>query len=407
MDRIDLARRERALRTAALTMPPRRRLLTIAHSYAVALNRRLAHELARVGVDRWSVTAVAPRFLHGDLRAIRFEPHPDDGNIRLEVLPFHLSRRIHLAWYGRGFAPILREPWDLVHCWEEPYVVAGFQVARRTARACTLVYATHQNISKRYPPPFNWFEQYALARCAGWTSCGQTATSVLRARGYDAVPHRAIPLGVDLEHFRPDAARRQEIRRRLAWSEAGAPVVGYLGRFNQVKGVDRLMRILDATRSPWRALFVGGGPLEPALRAWGARWSDRVRVATEVPHDDVPMYLNAMDLLCAPSQTTAHWREQQGRMLVEAFACGVPVVGSDSGEIPVIVGNAGRVVSEDDERAWVDAVTQLVADPPLRQAFVERGLARARAFSWPNVAREHLQFFDELVERRALEHATP
>ncbi len=74
----------------------------------------------------------------------------------------------------------------------------------------------------------------------------------------------------------------------------------------------------------------------------------RVRVLTGVAHDDVPEHLNAMDLLCAPSQTTTRWREQFGRMLIEAMACGVPVVASRSGEIPHVVGDAGLVVDEAD-----------------------------------------------------------
>ena len=51
-----------------------------------------------------------------------------------------------------------------------------------------------------------------------------------------------------------------------------------------------------------------------------------------------------MDVMCAPSQTTPKWREQFGRMLIEAFASGVPVVGSDSGEIPFVIDEAGVLV---------------------------------------------------------------
>jgi glycosyltransferase involved in cell wall biosynthesis len=61
----------------------------------------------------------------------------------------------------------------------------------------------------------------------------------------------------------------------------------------------------------------------------------------KVAHDEVPAYLNAMDLLCAPSLTTPSWREQLGRMVVEALACGVPVISSDSGELPFVVADAG------------------------------------------------------------------
>jgi glycosyltransferase involved in cell wall biosynthesis len=125
-----------------------------------------------------------------------------------------------------------------------------------------------------------------------------------------------------------------------------------------------------------------------------------VHVQTGVPHDDVPAWLSAMDVLSAPSWTTKRWREQFGRMLVEAMACGVTVVASNSGEMPFVVGDAGVIVTEGDDAAWANAIERLVADPGERRALAARGLARARArYAWPLVARQHLAFFDEVLER--------
>ena len=101
-----------------------------------------------------------------------------------------------------------------------------------------------------------------------------------------------------------------------------------------------------------------------------------------------------MDLLAAPSQTTARWKEQLGRMLLEAMASGVPVVASDSGEIPHVVADAGQVVPEADEPAWTAALAELLASPDRRRDLSARSLARARAvYAWPVVARQFLDFF--------------
>src|SRR6266852_527251 len=140
-----------------------RRLISIAHSYAVALNRRLVHEMACVSAGAWDVTAVAPSFFHGDLRPIPLETLPGES-CRLVPMPAYLTNRIHWMLYGRRLRSVLREPWDVVHCWEEPYVLSGGQVAWWTPRRAALVYATFQNIPKQYPPPFQWIERYALAR---------------------------------------------------------------------------------------------------------------------------------------------------------------------------------------------------------------------------------------------------
>ena len=187
-------------------------------------------------------------------------------------------------------------------------------------------------------------------------------------------------------------------RASQGWMDGDPPVVGYLGRFVPEKGIGTLMRALDACTQPWRALFVGGGPMEAEVRAWAARHGGRVRIATGVAHDAVPGYLNAMDLLCAPSRTTRRWHEQLGRMLTEAMACGVPVVGSDSGEIPFVVADAGLIVPEDDVAAWTREIDALLAAPSRRAVLATRGRARAEAeFALDVVARQHLDFFDELI----------
>jgi glycosyltransferase involved in cell wall biosynthesis len=377
-------------------MPAIRRLLTVGHSYVVALNRRLADEMARAG-GGWEVVAVAPRFMPGDLRPIPFEPNAD--GCRTEPVPVHLAARVHVMLYGRRLRGLLRsERWDLVHCWEEPFVLAGAQVGRWAGRT-PVVYYTFQNLPKRYPPPFGWVERYSVRRSAGWIAAGETVAAALKPRpGYADRPHRVIPLGVDVEVFHPDPAAGAAVRRSLGWSVDGPPVVGYLGRFVPEKGLRPLMRALDRVRTPWRALFVGGGVMEGELRTWAAAHGDRARVVTKVPHDGVPPYLNAMDVLAAPSQTTPRWREQLGRMLIEAFACGVAVVGSDSGEIPYVIADAGLVVPEADESAWVAALSALLEDPARRAELAARGLGRAReVFAWPVIARRHLAFFDELL----------
>jgi glycosyltransferase involved in cell wall biosynthesis len=210
-----------------------------------------------------------------------------------------------------------------------------------------------------------------------------------------------IPPGIDIDHFRPDPAAGAAVRRELGWDPECPPIVGFLGRFVPEKGLLLLMRVLDRLASPWRALFVGGGPMESVIRAWAAGHGDRVRVCANVEHNAVPRYLNAMELLCAPSQTTPRWREQFGRMLVEAFACGVPVIGSDSGEIPFVVGDAGLIVGEKEEEAWVAALESLLESPRRRSDLAARGLERARRlYAWPTIARRHLDFFDELLDRK-------
>jgi glycosyltransferase involved in cell wall biosynthesis len=377
-----------------------RQLLSVGHSYCIALNRRLTEEMERIGGPPWQVTTIAPRFFHGDLSPIRTQANPLEAS-SLRILPAYLTGRTSVFFYGRELAAALRNSWNVIHCWEEPFILAGGQVAWWTPRQIPIVFWTGQNIAKRYPPPFSWIEQFCVGRCAGWMARGQTGVDALLSKGYGGRPHRVVPMGVDTKCFRPDPSARGHVRSRLAWSDAGPPVIGFLGRFVEEKGLKILTAVLDNLRSKWRALLVGGGPLAADLRQWSRRHPDRVRIVTGVQHDAVPAYLNAMDVLCAPSQTRAHWREVFGRMLIEAFACGVPVVASDSGEIPYVVKDAGVIVGEADHNSWARALEMILEDPSHRRELGARGLERARTvYSWRSVARQHLDFLEEVLEKQ-------
>ncbi|MDW8261550.1 MAG: glycosyltransferase family 4 protein [Phycisphaerales bacterium] len=378
-----------------------RKLLSIAHSYVVALNRQLPAELVRAGDGRWQITVVAPRrFVNSnDGRLIDFQPTAG-ANFALEVIDVTLPGSTHLFTYRRRLKELCRERWDLIHAWEEPYVAAGWQIARIAPPGTPMVFWTAQNLSKRYPPPFGYFERATVARASGWLACGQSiAQTLLHRPGYADRPHEVAPLGVDPDRFAPNPRQGREILRQLDWSEAGPGVIGYLGRFVPEKGLRILTAAVDGLRCDWRMLLVGAGPMEPELQAWASRHGGRVRICSHVPHDQVPMFLNAMQILVAPSLTTRHWREQFGRMLVEAMSCQVPVIGSDSGEIPYVIGSAGVIIPEGDPAALTAVLARLLESPRERSELAAAGRQRVlEQFSWPVIARRTLAFFDRIVD---------
>ena len=379
------------------------RLLTIGHSYVVALNRRLAHEIAHESRGRWEVTVVSPDEMRGDLRPTPFERF-DNEPCNVEVIPVHWPERIHLMLYGSRLRNILAQNWDLVHCWEEPYIASGAQIVFHCPKEVPLVFYTFQNLTKRYPPPFSFLEKYCLHRSAGWIAAGRTVEQVLLGRkvGYERRPYSVLPLGVDVQKFRRTPEQRARVLQQLGWQD-NVPVVGFLGRFVPEKGLPLLTRVLDRIQSPCRVLLIGSGPEEANLRTWAATHGDRVKLVTNARHDEVPTYLNACDILCAPSQTAAHWREQFGRMLIEAFATEVAVIASDSGEIPYVVGDAGIIVGEKDDAGWESAIADLLENSERRRELAVRGLERVHStYAWPVVARRHIEFFEQIVAEKGV-----
>jgi glycosyltransferase involved in cell wall biosynthesis len=373
-----------------------KKLLTIGHSYVVAQNRKLANEIAKAGKDNWEVTVVAPSYMHGDLRSLAIEPD-SDAEYKLIPLNVYFSKYIHVMVYEQRLREILQQEWDLIHCWQEPYILAGGQIAWWKNSHTPLVYRTAQSYDKKYIPPFNLIENYAMSKASGWICSGQLVKEALSHRQNYHKPMRLIPLGVDISYFYPDRHSREQTRQLLGWDEK-VPLVGFLGRLVPEKGLDLLMNALNQLSTPWRALFVGTGSMEAKLKKWAEKFPDQVRICTKVRHNEVPRYLNAMDILCAPSQTMPNWKEQFGRMIIEAFACAIPVIGSDSGEIPNVLDEAGMVVGEKDEEAWVKAIAKLLESPALRQELSLKGLEKAKSqYSWTIIAKQHLDFFEELL----------
>ena len=95
-------------------------------------------------------------------------------------------------------------------------------------------------------------------------------------------------------------------------------------------------------------------------------------------------------------------------MLVEAFAAGVPLVGSDSGEIPHVIGQTGVIVPEGNAAALAAALGTLLGDPSRRRHLALEGRQRALAeFAWPVVARRHIEFFERVLETKAGGRSAP
>jgi glycosyltransferase involved in cell wall biosynthesis len=138
------------------------------------------------------------------------------------------------------------------------------------------------------------------------------------------------------------------------------------------------MDALGGLPGDWRLHVIGSGPLETQARRRAEELAIGHRVTWEsgVPSTEVPARLRTFTLLVQPSLTRRHWKEQFGRAVMEAMACGVPVVGSDSAEIPNVIGDAGLIVPEGDPAALRAAMAHVLADRSLRCDLAQRGRAR-------------------------------
>ena len=308
----------------------------------------------------------------------------------LREIPIRFNGRFHLHHYPTLAREIAAARPQIVHIDEEPYNLATWQALRQARRAgAKSVFFTWQNILRRYPPPFSWVESWVMRRADYALAGTDDAADTLRRKGYRG-PLQAIPqFGTSAALFRPAGAARER-----------PFTIGYIGRVVPAKGLPILLRAAAQLGGDWRLRLVGGGSSVSEMKALADALgiSTGVRFVGQLPSTELPAEYHKIDVLVLPSLTRRNWKEQFGRVLVEAMASAVPVIGSDSGAIPGVVGAAGRIVPEGDARALARALRELRDDPTLRTELSEKGRARFLAhFTHESIAAATVAVYREIL----------
>ncbi len=378
------------------------RILMISKACIVGAYQRKLEELAKF--PEVELTVVVPPYWRDERGVIPLEREHVRG-YKLVVEPMALNGHFHLHFYP-GLAKHFQARPDIVHIDEEPYNVATWQAMRLAKRVgAKALFFTWQNIRRRYPPPFSLIEGYNL-RQADYAIAGNAgAMEVLRAKGYRG-PIRVIPqFGVDpdIYRFRVPGSEFQGANSQLATCDWQFFTIGYVGRLVEEKGVHVLLRAAVGLSGRWRLRILGSGPERARLKRLAEELGicERVSFHDPIPSSQMPRYYRQLDVLVLPSLTRPNWKEQFGRVLVEAMACGVPVVGSTCGEIPSVIGQAGLTFAEGDAQALRAQLARLMADPALRAELARRGRERVLArYTQARVAAETYQVYRELMESR-------
>ena len=309
--------------------------------------------------------------------------------------PWSGPGQTYLHWYPSLPRLLRRLQPDVIDLWEEPWSLVAAQTCFWRDRVCPdakIVAETEQNIDKQLPPPFENFRSYVLRRADYLVGRNAESLEILRAKGY-AGPARVVPNAVDVELFRRDP-QRQQTRQNNNWNGF---VIGYAGRLVQSKGVFDLLEAAEKL-SDVQLAFIGEGEARAELEK---RAPANVHFLGAQPLESLPALFSVLNVLVLPSRTTASWKEQFGRVLIEAAACGVPVVGSDSGAIPDVVGQGDRAMGlifpEGNANALAAVLARLQSEPQLARALGATGARRARAeFSWARVAESLAAIYREI-----------
>lgn len=366
------------------------RVAIISKTFVADTAQRQLEWIARQpGVELTLITP--PEWRADDGRTWPFVPRFTEG-YAVRQLPVVFNGHFHNYAY-KGLAAAIDEirP-ELIHIDEEPYNFAGAQAQWIAAkRRIPTIFVALQSIYRRYPPPYSLFEQYNYRNTAHIISTNSDVERVIRRKGYTGASSVFYVYGIDPALYAP---------RPRPPRDEDSFVVGYLGRLLFDKGLAVLIEAMAQLPRRYRLRLVGSGPDREGLArlAIEREVADRVEFAPAVASTEIPEALARMDLLVLPSLTRHNWKEQFGRVLIEAMACDVPVLGSDSGEIPNVIGDAGMVVPEGDARALAEGIRLLGESPELRADYVRRGRERVLSqFTQEQVARRTVALYEQVI----------
>ena len=369
----------------------------VSHPCVVSVNQLVYRELALRG---WELTLVVPGRWRHDYSDADVLPRALAGlesALRPTAVALRGRQQRHV-YLTRARAACVRARPDVAFLEEEPFALASAQWGLALRRlGIPFGVASFENIDRALPAPVRWMRTRVLHSAAFVAARSPSAGELVRrwgARGEVALVPPAVP---PLERLRPDP---REDSRPAARADARPFSVGYAGRLIESKGLFDLLAAVRMLAAPVELTLIGDGALKGALEGQPIPGS-AVRVRSDLRHEQMGSGYAQLDVLVLPSHTTPTWKEQFGRVIVEALWCGVPVVGSDSGEIPWLIEltGGGLVFAEGSPEQLAERLTQLREAPALGRELAAAGRAAVERMFTVAAATDPL----EQLLKRALE----
>jgi glycosyltransferase involved in cell wall biosynthesis len=305
-------------------------------------------------------------------------PGEDASGYRLVTLPLLDPANGHAGYENAALKRVMQEAQaDVIQMWGGAPARSAEQVVWLKLRACPrakAVFYGFDQLPYRFAPWTQLKWKFLWSRMAGGIEANSEGVEALRQAGFRK-PMERIFWGISTEEFH--AVDRSGLRERLGFGKE--KLVGYVGRFVPEKGLSGLLAALRQMPGNVHGVLIGAGPMQKELEreAEAPELRGRVRFLPTMPPEKLAEYMNCFDALALASRTTPHWKEQYGRVIGEAMACGVVVVGSDSGAIPEVIGEAGLVVREGDAAALACGLESAIFDEALRARLISAGKKRA------------------------------
>jgi glycosyltransferase involved in cell wall biosynthesis len=337
----------------------RLKLLIISHACALPENQRLFANAAKLG--NWDVTLVIPKVWMSEYgRPLGAKLLPG-FQAQLIAIPVINNGKVPLHFYRTRATRLLGQikP-DVIYSHNEPYALSTIQWCLANVRSLNAPFGffSCQNLVKHYPAPFCQAERLVYRKSRFAFPITRSVDDVHRSKGFKG-ESAVLPLGFDASLFPPRTRRVGECKGPFRFA--------YIGRVVEEKGLLTLVKALSSLPNrEWILEVFGSGPYEGVVKEFAERLdiTELIHWRGFVPQNEIATELAKVDCVVLPSETRGNWKEQFGRVLIESLACGVPVIGSDSGEIPIIIreSGGGLVFREGDADSCTEKLLEIMTD---------------------------------------------
>jgi len=356
-------------------------------------------------ISQDSLFAKVFRKITGSTRQEKYGDYYEIDGIRYDYLSFdrrlydifseYVLKKDYTLEYAEELAnkkykSFVQEKYDLIHA-HGMYTPPAGLVARLLSEKLNIPYVVtcHGSDINLAMPKATELYNDVLENAGKVIFVSNALLNKAKSLGYSGSNSVVIPNGIEPDLFKP--LDKEKIKREL---ELNKKVVGFVGGLKPIKRADKFSEIFEniSSKQEVEFLVVGDGELRKKVEKECEQKNLNVKFVGRVPNDEVPYYMNAMDVMILPSRN-----EGFGSVIIEAQACGVPVVGSSNGGIPEVIGDGGIVVEEgeDFEKRFAEAVVEMLKNP------IERGYLRERTlgFSWENIVKREVAVYEEVLKR--------
>lgn len=315
---------------------------------------------------------------------------PDEGRFELKVIPFpRLWTHVRLSW------EMLRDKPDALF-------VPGHVIplVHPEAAVATVHDLGHLHYPEAYPRTtlkyLAWSTEHNI-RSASHLLADSEATKQDVVKHFSVPPEQVTVVYPGLRTPWPPPQDAREAARILAEYRIEGPYILYVGTLQPRKNVERLIEAFAKAKK-------GGGIRERLVLAGRIGWlpegilrrlgeaGEAVTMAGYVPDEHLPALYAGCTLFVLPSLF-----EGFGMPVVEAMACGAPVLAADSSSLPEVVGDAGVLFDPHDTDALAEAIRWLCEHASFREELRQKGFKRAREFTWEEAARRTLAVLDRVA----------